>query len=151
MRATGIIRRIDDLGRVVIPKEVRRTLRIREGDHLEIFLENNAVVFQKYQPLAMNDDVINTTFAMLKASSLDQFALYDTDYILKSWPNVRESFPSISDDWREKRRPFTVQENVIYPILADGELMGYLLGKGENAENILKIVATYIRTQLGLD
>ena len=39
MRATGIVRRIDDLGRVVIPKEVRRTLRIREGDPLEIFLE----------------------------------------------------------------------------------------------------------------
>lgn len=151
MRATGIIRRIDDLGRVVIPKEVRRTLRIREGDRLEIFLENNAVVFQKYQPLAMNDDVINATFAMLKASSLDRFALYDTDYILRSWPNVRESFPSATDDWREKRRPFTVQEDVIYPILADGELMGYLLGKGENAESILKIVATYIRTQLELD
>ena len=99
----------------------------------------------------MNDDIINATFAMLKASSLDRFALYDTDYILKSWPNVRESFPSVTDDWEEKRRLFTVQEDVIYPILADGELMGYLLGKGENAESILKIVATYIRTQLELD
>nr|DAI51020.1 MAG TPA: stage V sporulation protein T [Caudoviricetes sp.] len=151
MRATGIIRRIDDLGRVIIPKEIRRTLRIREGDPLEIFLENNAIVFQKYQPLAMNDDIINTTFAMLKTSSLDRFALYDTDYILRSWPNVKESFPSTSDDWREKRRPFMLQDNVIYPILVDGELFGYLLGKGENAENILKIVATYIRTQLELD
>lgn len=151
MKATGIVRRIDDLGRVVIPKEVRRTLRLREGDPLELFTENNAVIFQKYQPLAMNDDIINTTFAMLKASNLERFALYDTDYILKSWPNVRESFPSVTDDWREKRRPFTIQEDVIYPILADGELMGYLLGKGENAESILKIVATYIRTQLELD
>ena len=41
MKATGIVRRIDDLGRVVIPKEIRRTLKIREGDPLEIFIEDN--------------------------------------------------------------------------------------------------------------
>lgn len=48
MKATGIIRRVDDLGRVVIPKEIRRTLRIREGDPLELFTENDAVCFVKY-------------------------------------------------------------------------------------------------------
>ena len=52
MKATGIVRRMDDLGRVVIPKEIRRTLRIREGDPLEIFTERDgAVVFRKYSPL----------------------------------------------------------------------------------------------------
>ncbi|MBQ0134035.1 MAG: AbrB/MazE/SpoVT family DNA-binding domain-containing protein [Clostridiales bacterium] len=52
MKATGIVRRIDDLGRVVIPKEIRRTLRIREGDPLEIFTEQDgAVVFKKYSPM----------------------------------------------------------------------------------------------------
>ena len=50
MKATGIVRRIDDLGRVVIPKEIRRTMRIREGDPLEIFLQDSAVVFKKYNP-----------------------------------------------------------------------------------------------------
>lgn len=50
MKATGIVRRIDDLGRVVIPKEIRRTLNIREGDPLEVFVgENGSVVFQKYE------------------------------------------------------------------------------------------------------
>lgn len=48
MKATGIIRRVDDLGRVVIPKEIRRTMKIREGDPLEIYLEKDAVVFRKY-------------------------------------------------------------------------------------------------------
>ena len=48
MKATGIVRRIDDLGRVVIPKEIRRTLRIREGDPLEIFTEREGgVIFKK--------------------------------------------------------------------------------------------------------
>lgn len=49
MKATGIIRRIDDLGRVVIPKEIRRNMNIREGDPMEIYLDgDNRVVFEKY-------------------------------------------------------------------------------------------------------
>lgn len=48
MKATGIVRRMDDLGRVVIPEEVRRTLHLREGDPLEIYTDNDAVCFKKY-------------------------------------------------------------------------------------------------------
>ncbi|MDR0838905.1 MAG: AbrB/MazE/SpoVT family DNA-binding domain-containing protein [Oscillospiraceae bacterium] len=52
MKATGIVRRIDDLGRVVIPKEIRRTMRIREGDPLEIYTEKDGeVIFKKYSPM----------------------------------------------------------------------------------------------------
>ncbi len=52
MKATGIVRRIDDLGRVVIPKEIRRTMRIREGDPLEIYTDREGeVIFKKYSPL----------------------------------------------------------------------------------------------------
>jgi AbrB family transcriptional regulator (stage V sporulation protein T) len=52
MKATGIVRRIDDLGRVVIPKEIRRTLRIREGDPLEIFVDRDGeVILKKYSPI----------------------------------------------------------------------------------------------------
>ena len=52
MKATGIVRRIDDLGRVVIPKEIRRTLRIREGEPLEIFTDRDGeVIFKKYSPM----------------------------------------------------------------------------------------------------
>jgi len=52
MKATGIVRRIDDLGRIVIPKEMRRTFRIREGESLEIFTdENNNIILKKYSPM----------------------------------------------------------------------------------------------------
>ena len=52
MKATGIVRRIDDLGRVVIPKEIRRTMRIKEGAPLEIFTNNDGeVIFKKYSPI----------------------------------------------------------------------------------------------------
>ena len=48
MKATGIVRRIDDLGRIVIPKEIRRNMRLREGDAMEIFLEDNRICLEKY-------------------------------------------------------------------------------------------------------
>ena len=52
MKATGVVRRIDDLGRVVIPKEIRRTLRIKEGDPLEIFTDKEGeVILKKYSPI----------------------------------------------------------------------------------------------------
>lgn len=51
MKATGIVRRLDDLGRIVIPKEIRKQMKIREGDPLEIFLEGKMVCFQPYSPI----------------------------------------------------------------------------------------------------
>lgn len=48
MKATGIVRRIDDLGRIVIPKEIRRSMGIREGEAMEIYLENNRICLEKY-------------------------------------------------------------------------------------------------------
>ena len=52
MKATGIVRRIDDLGRVVIPKEIRRTLKIRESEPLEIFTDRNGeIILKKYSPI----------------------------------------------------------------------------------------------------
>lgn len=68
MKATGIVRRIDDLGRVVIPKEIRRTLRIREGDPLEIFTDREGgVILKKYSPIGELN-----TFATGYAESLQQ-------------------------------------------------------------------------------
>ncbi|MBZ2174592.1 stage V sporulation protein T [Schnuerera sp. xch1] len=60
MKATGIVRRIDDLGRVVIPKEIRRTLRIREGDPLEIFTDREGeVILKKYSPIGELNEFAN--------------------------------------------------------------------------------------------
>ncbi len=68
MKATGIVRRIDDLGRVVIPKEIRRTLKIREGDPLEIFVDREGeVILKKYSPIGELGD-----FAKEYADSLHE-------------------------------------------------------------------------------
>ena len=68
MKATGIVRRIDDLGRIVIPKEIRRTLRIREGDPLEIYTDKEGeVILKKYSPIGEMSE-----FASQFADSLNQ-------------------------------------------------------------------------------
>ena len=78
MRATGIVRRIDDLGRVVIPKEIRRTLKIKEGDPLEIFVDagRNEVTFRRYSPVGEKDwDTANIVLGALLGNV--PYALYN--------------------------------------------------------------------------
>ena len=83
MKATGIVRRIDDLGRIVIPKEIRRTLRIREGDALEIFTDaQGGVIFKKYSPVGEL-----STFASQYAEVLNRIAglpmvICDRDHVV---------------------------------------------------------------------
>ena len=73
MRATGIVRRIDDLGRVVIPKEIRRTLGIKEGDPLEVFVTNEGeVVFQKYNTDLSEDVSATDDYVYIKREELNQ-------------------------------------------------------------------------------
>lgn len=76
MKATGIVRRVDDLGRVVIPKEIRRTCNIREGDPLEIFLQDGAVVFRKYNP-TYRDDLMATL-----QNAADYYDAYEDNQVI---------------------------------------------------------------------
>ena len=80
MKATGIVRRIDDLGRVVIPKEIRRTLRIREGDPLEIFVDHDGeVILKKYSPLSNMDGFAEDVCSALSRQSGKSVFICDKD------------------------------------------------------------------------
>lgn len=68
MKNTGIIRRVDDLGRIMIPKEIRRTLKINDGDPMEIFINNGMVCYQKYEPEV---NYIETIDSIIKTLSDD--------------------------------------------------------------------------------
>ena len=82
MKATGIVRRIDELGRVVIPKEIRRTLRIKEGDPLEIFTERDELMLKKYSPIATLEGFSESTVKSLNQLSGKLAVICDTDGIL---------------------------------------------------------------------
>ena len=83
MKATGIVRRIDDLGRVVIPKEIRRTMRIREGDPLEIYTtKDGEVIFKKYSLLGGLEDFAAQFCDTLSHSTEFTAAVTDRDAII---------------------------------------------------------------------
>ena len=82
MKATGIVRRIDDLGRVVIPKEIRRNLNIREGDPLELYTVDGGVCFKKYSVLSDNKVFFDKLYKGLTENDNYIVAIVDTDTIV---------------------------------------------------------------------
>ena len=83
MKATGIVRRIDDLGRIVIPKEIRRTMRIREGDPLEIFTNKDGeVIFKKYSPIGELTEHVDAFAQTLSHATGNTIAIVDKDTVV---------------------------------------------------------------------
>ena len=83
MKATGIVRRIDDLGRVVIPKEIRRTMRIREGAPLEIFTNKDGeVIFKKYSPIGEISEYVDVYAETVNRGTANTTVITDKDTIL---------------------------------------------------------------------
>ena len=83
MKATGIVRRIDDLGRVVIPKEIRRTMRIREGDPLEIYTDRDGeVIFKKYSPIGELSEFASQYTDVLNRATNLPVLITDRDHVI---------------------------------------------------------------------
>ena len=125
MKATGIVRRIDDLGRVVIPKEVRRSMRIKEGDPLEIFVnaQDCTVSFRKYQPFEELDWV--KAKAIVSAMYPDlQFGLYNDYGEKQTATNV--TLPrtiEIDDFYDEEQSIITSEMDTIGYIVFDSDCL----------------------------
>ena len=147
MKATGIIRRIDDLGRVVIPRELRRSLKIREGDPLEILIEKNCVCFKKYSTLGLfSEDILRVAQDMAQRTFKHQIAIYDRDSKI-SGPN---SYSSYADEsWEDKRTPFKYEGMGVYPIISDGELYGYVCCPGSDMSAEMTMIACYLSAVVG--
>ena len=94
MKATGIVRRIDDLGRVVIPKEIRRTMGIKEGDPLEIFTEGNTICFKRY---CFIDEVQWSKAETIASVGFDRFGLYDNGGMLVKGDPIRHECDSYTE------------------------------------------------------
>lgn len=152
MKATGIVRRIDDLGRVVIPKEIRRTLRIREGDPLEIFTDREGgVILKKYSPIgeltdfskeyaeSLQQSIGNIVLICDKDAFISVSGTSKKDYLEKKVSNELEKLmnerkvtllnesgkiiPLYDDEDVEDK--YTSQ--VIAPIIAEGDAIGAVI------------------------
>ena len=178
MKATGIVRRVDDLGRIVIPKEIRRTLKIREGDPLEIYTEKDGgVIFRKYSPMGDLQDFASQICDAIGANTGCIAAVSDRDSIialagapkkeLMDKPNSREL-----DKLMESRKNYRYQPGesllkategsdkhhlgVAAPILSQGDLMGcvmLLMGEEpkvmeESDQRLVQTVADFLGKQM---
>ena len=178
MKATGIVRRVDDLGRIVIPKEIRRTLKIREGDPLEIYTEKDGgVIFRKYSPMGDLQDFAAQICESIGSNTGHIAAVADRDAIialsgapkreLMDKPNSqaleklmeqRKNYlyrtgdsPIFAADGEEK-----YQLGAASPILSQGDLMGcvmLLLSEGDGPlqeadQSLARTAAGFLGRQL---
>lgn len=156
MKATGIVRRIDDLGRVVIPKEIRRTMRIREGDPLEIYTSKDGeVIFKKYSLMGDLEDLAEQFCEALSKNAGLAAAICDRDSVIAvSGGGKRELIEKrISPDIEkllEDRKTYTHAKNercvfvtdgndkyfalIAVPVLTEGDVMGCVLFIADSEE-----------------
>ena len=126
MKATGVVRRIDDLGRIVIPKEIRKVLRIKEGDPIEIFTgREGEVILKKYSPIGELSQ-----FAGEYAESLSQTTGYLV-IITDCNKNNDIAIPITKNDNQERK--FNAQ--VIYPIISQGDVIGSVVLISKDSKN----------------
>ena len=153
MKATGVVRRIDDLGRIVIPKEIRRTLRIKEGDPLEIFTDREGqVILKKYSPIGELSEFA-TEYAETLAKTTGHIACItdkDTVIAVSGGPKKEYLEQGISKDIEkimDDKEIYESKENnnialpitnnfdnnkrnnsqVVYPIISDGDAIGTVI------------------------
>lgn len=153
MKMTGIIRRIDDLGRIVIPKEIRKTLRIKEGDPLEIFTDKEGeVILKKYSPIGELSEFATEYAETLTKTTGHIACITDKDTVIavsgaskKEWleQGISNELEKILD---EKEKYISKENNdvavpikqgetddklykaqVIYPIISDGDAIGSVI------------------------
>lgn len=158
MKATGIVRRIDDLGRVVVPKEIRRTLRIREGDPLEIFTDREGeIILKKYSPIGELG-----LFAKQYAESLAQttghmVCITDRDAVIATAGGAKKDYygkpispqleqliqerESLQASMGERRFISVIQEDMegittetICPVISEGDAIGAVILLGRDAK-----------------
>ena len=177
MKATGIVRRIDDLGRIVIPKEIRRVLRIREGDPLEIFTEKDGeVIFKKYSPMGELGSFAAQICESLHKTTGAVSAICDRDTVIavagggrrelleKRISPALEQIMENRGVYREESAPGVpvtegaegLRISIAAPILAAGDIMGCVLfvrgedtpPHGETELKLAQMVAGFLGRQM---
>ncbi len=173
MKATGIVRRIDDLGRIVIPKEIRRTMRIREGDPLEIFTDKEGeVIFKKYSPIGELGEFATQYADTLAKTSGHTVCITDKDSVIAVSGAPRKEFAEkrISSDleriMEEKTtfvmKPGDVKRNtvidgvdkyfagVVAPIVTEGDSIGTVVMIGpENSSGMGEVETKLAQSAAG--
>ncbi len=170
MKSTGVVRRVDDLGRIVIPKEIRRTLRIRDGESLEIFVDSEMIALKKFSKMSDLEDVSkqlvdiihHTVGKTVLITDRDKFIAgagnfkkkYLEKNISKYLENVMKDRKSIVEfgvhdiDLTDNERDHLAY--VIYPIIMNGDAIGLVMvisdksDVGQLEEKLVNVIAQFL-------
>ncbi len=173
MKATGIVRRIDELGRIVIPKEIRRVFRIREGDPIEIYTDEDGIVLKKYARIRELGDYADTYCRALHGALGFSAAVTDTEAVQFSAGPLKKTLlrGALSEAYMDRMRQkqtvlspegYALLSDTPYlrlaavPILSSGDVLGSVLLATDDARltlsdtelSILKTAALYLGKQL---
>lgn len=130
MKTTGVIRRIDELGRIVIPKEIRKNLRIRNGDSLEIFLESDSIVLKKYSQIESIEDVSINYVEAFNQIIKHNIIVTDRDKVVAVSGSLKKKYlgKSINEFTErsiERRDSFSEKQKKSFSIIKNEEENGY--------------------------
>lgn len=150
MKSTGVIRRIDELGRIVIPKEIRRNLRMKDGENLEIFVEDNETILLKKHSILDKFKELSDTIVNTLSSSTDDILITDTNRVISySGKNendylnkpLNNSFFKLLDTRKKcvkKKEPINIANTelnksyIIEPLILNGDLIGSIVLLNDN-------------------
>ena len=154
MKSTGVVRRVDDLGRIVIPKEIRRTLRIRDGEELEIFIDSDTVILKKFSKVADLGDVSKKIIDVVSSLVEKTVLVTDRDRFVTGSGDLKKGYlnKEVSEnivDIISNRNP-VIEKNVtslklidekedkysyiIYPIITFGDIIGTIIMISDNSD-----------------
>ena len=155
MKATGIVRRIDELGRVVVPKEIRRTLRIREGDPLEIFTNRDGeVILKKYSPIGELDNFAKQYAEALGQTSGQMIMICDRDQVVAASggakkENIGKKISKDVENLIDEREVFTTHNSLKKgiaiieegeePSMGEGDAVGAVAIIGKDIKNPISV------------
>ncbi len=175
MKSTGVIRRIDELGRIVIPKEIRRNLKIRDGESIEIFIENHSIILKKFSLMEDSINFANKIVNILSSLTGNKVLVTDREHIISQSDgltsdkkeiltnNMMEIIEERKIRMSEFSENFVISENIVlsgynlmYPIISNGDSIGLIIfisDKKIDQSSILliKFAALLISNQITLE
>ena len=170
MKSTGVVRRVDDLGRIVIPKEIRRTLRIRDGEALEIFVDSEMIALKKFSKMTDMTEVAKELVDIINGNINKTVLISDRDKFIAGSGTLKKAYvdKNISKELENimNERKYVVETSkhsielldnikeslayVIYPIIMNGDAVGLVLvvsdksDLGQLEEKLVNIIAQFL-------
>lgn len=169
MKTTGVVRRIDDLGRIVIPKEIRRTLHIHDGESLEIFVDNEIITLKKYSSLSELTNISKILIESINKEINKTIFITDRDTVIAVSGNIKKKYINknistyLEQVINDRKKVYAIDSKIefvdkieeecsyiIYPIIASGDAVGaaVIMASEDNItddeDKLVRIVAEFL-------